>query len=456
MSMGYEGKASIGRSALRMGRRAALLGPAAAALSGCSVLDDLFFTTKPPVPGTRIAVMTTKRGLDIEPGYAPKIAIPPPFANADWPQPGGTPAHQMGHLALAETISEVWSSGIGEGGGYRRKITAQPVISAGRVLTMDSEGYVSAYDVRTGARLWRLDTQADDDRSSNVGGGVAISGDIAYASTGRAEVIAIEAATGKIVWRKPIPTAARAAPTIADGRLFVPTLDDQMIALATDDGRKLWSYQAQNATTSVLGLPSPAYSAGIVVGGFGSGDLVAFRATTGTVAWTDSLASTRGRTSAVDFSAVRGMPVIVDNTVYAISIGGLMLALDLRSGRRLWERDVASSETPCVAGDWIFILSDDQQVAAINRTDGRVAWVTQLAQWENPEKSRDPITWTGPTLAGDRLLLGSTFKQAVSVSPYTGNILGTQNLDAAVSVAPVVAGGTAYLITDDGTLLAFR
>jgi outer membrane protein assembly factor BamB len=158
----------------------------------------------------------------------------------------------------------------------------------------------------------------------------------------------------------------------------------------------------------------------------------------------------------VDFSALRGMPVIVGNTVYAISLGGLMLALDLRSGRRLWERDVASSETPWVAGDWIYILSTDQQVACISRAEGRVAWVTQLPRYENPEKSRDPITWTGPVLAGDRLILGSTFQQATTVSPYTGKILGTQDLDAVVSVAPVVAGGTAYLITDDGSLLAFR
>jgi outer membrane protein assembly factor BamB len=365
--------------------------------------------------------------------------------NAAWPQPGGAPGHAIGHLALPDTIAQAWSAGIGEGGGYRRKITSQPVIADGRVLTMDSDGYVSAYDTSTGARQWRLDTQADGDRSSNVGGGVSISGARAYAATGRGEVIAIEAATGTIVWRTPIPTAARAAPTIAEGRLFVPTLDDQMIALAME-----------NATTSLLGLPSPAYSDGLLVGGFGSGDLVAFRANTGTVAWSDSLASTRGRTSAVDFSAVRGMPVIVGNTVYAISLGGLMLALDLRSGRRLWERDIASADTPCVAGDWIFILSTDQQVAALNRTDGRVAWVTQIPQWENQAKLRDPIVWNGPTLAGDRLLLAGSSKAAISVSPYTGKILGTQTLDETVSLPPVIAGRTAYIITDDGSLRAFR
>jgi outer membrane protein assembly factor BamB len=437
-----------------LSRRAALLLPLAAA--GCSLFDDWFGDKKTPLEGKRSGILAAKRGLQVDNPPDRKIVLPRPEPVLDSPQAGGTPSHVVGHIAVNDALAEAWHAGIGEGGGYRRKITSQPVIADGRVLTMDSDGYVSAYDTRTGARQWRLDTQADGDRSSNVGGGVSISGGRAYAATGRGEVIAIEAATGTIVWRTPIPTAARAAPTIAEGRLFVPTLDDQMIALAMEDGKRAWTYQAQNATTSMLGLPSPAYADGLLVGGFGSGDLVAFRANTGTVAWSDSLASTRGRTSAVDFSAVRGMPVIVGNTVYAISLGGLMLALDLRSGRRLWERDIASADTPCVAGDWVFILSTDQQVAALNRTDGRVAWVTQIPQWENQAKLRDPIVWNGPTLAGDRLLLAGSSKAAISVSPYTGKILGTQTLDETVSLPPVIAGRTAYIITDDGSLRAFR
>jgi outer membrane protein assembly factor BamB len=444
------------KAALRLGRRAALLLPATLALASCDWLDDIFFTTKAPIPGTRISVVTSRLGLQVDPGFAPKIALPPPVANADWPEPGGTPSHEMGHLALPDTLTQAWSSEIGEGGGYRRKITARPVVAGARVFTMDSDGYVSAYDARGGAQIWRTDTQADGDRSSNVGGGLSLSGERAYAATGRGEVIALAAADGKIGWRARLPTAARAAPTIAENTLYVPTLDDQMIALGLADGKRLWNYQASHANTAMLGLPSPAYADGLLVGGFGGGDLVAFRAATGAVAWSDSLASTRGRNSAVDFSAIRGLPVIVANTVYAISLGGLMLALDLRSGRRLWERDVASADTPCVAGDWMFILSDDQQLACLSRIDGQVAWVTQLPQWENAQKQRDPITWFGPVLGGDRLLLAGSAKQAISVSPYTGKILGTQDLPDTVSVPPVIAGGTAYFITDDGALRAFR
>ncbi len=184
-----------------------------------------------------------------------------------------------------------WNRSIGEGGGYRRKITATPAIAGGQVFTMDSDGAVSAFDVASGNRHWNTDTQPKKDRSTNVGGGLAAVGGTVYATTGRAEALALDARTGKIIWRSALETPARSAPTVVDNRLFVTTLDDRMLAFSTSDGKRLWSFQATAPATSVLGAPAPAYADGLVVGGFGSGDLVTLRADTGTLAWSDSLAA---------------------------------------------------------------------------------------------------------------------------------------------------------------------
>ena len=438
----------------RLSRRAALLLPLA--VTGCSLFDSWFGDNKKPLPGKRLDVLAATRGVQVDNPPGRPVTLPPPEVNPDWLQAGGVPSHVMGHLAVRDTLAEAWTAAIGEGGGYRRKITARPVIAAGRVYVMDSDAVVSAHDLRTGAQVWRFATQAEDDDSTNVGGGLAFDGGTLYAVNGLAEVMALDPATGKPRWRKTIPTSARAAPTIADGRLYIPTLDDQLLALSAADGSRIWAYQAALADTSVLGLPSPAFAEGLLVAGFGSGDLACLRAASGSVSWTDSLASVRGRTSLIDISAIRGMPVIMEGRVYAIGLGGLMVSLDLRSGRRLWERDIGSGETPWAAGNWLFVLSSDQQVMAINREDGAIAWVTQLPRWEDEKKEEDPIRWTGPALAGDRLVLAGSTKEAVAVSPYTGKILGTQKLSGAASVAPVVADRTVFLVTDDGSLLALR
>jgi outer membrane protein assembly factor BamB len=436
-------------------RGATMLAPLAG--TGCSIFGgDWLGEEKPKTPGVRTAVIRVNRGLVVDNPRNERVALPAPVARDSWAQAGGNPAHEMGHAAVRDVLAEAWSSDIGRGGGYRRKITAQPVVAGGRVFAMDADATVTAFDVASGRQIWRTDTVGEDDNGTNVGGGLALDGDTLYVASGRADALALDPTTGAIRWRTRLDGAARAAPTIADGHIFIPILGDRLVALAVADGKRRWSYQATEAQTAVLGLPSPACADGLVVAGFGSGDLVALRAATGAVVWADSLASARGRNAIADLSAIRGMPVIQDGRVYAVGLGGLMLALDLRSGRRLWERDVSSTETPCVAGDWIYVLNTEAQMAALNRVDGSVAWVTQLQKFENEEKQRDLIRWMGPTLAADRLVVASSTSLALAVSPYTGQILGQQELSGPVSVPPVVALLTVFIVTDDGRLLALR
>ena len=437
-----------------LSRRAALLGPLAL-LSGCSVYDDWFGKKKVPLSGQREAIGATTRALDIEDASARKVTLPAAVRNAAWPTPGSNPSHVAGHLAAADTLSQAWSASIGAGGGYRRKILAQPVIENGVVFTMDSDAKVSAFDAATGNRLWRIPTRGEDDDSTNIGGGLSVDQGVLYAVNGLADVLAIDAGTGSVRWRRNTGTPARSAPTIAEGRMYYVTFDDRVIALDITDGRQIWSYHAVSATTSLLGQPAPAYADGLVIAGFGSGELAALRADSGAVAWTDSLAAA-GQGSITDLSAIRGLPVVINGRVYAIGLGGLCLAIDLRSGRRLWEREIGGSDTPWIAGDWMFVVTANQQITAIGRTEGRPAWVADLPKFEDEKKKKDPIHWFGPVLAGDRLIVAGDNGELLNLSPYTGEILGRQDLSGPASLAPSVADGTLYVVTDNGSLTALR
>lgn len=438
----------------RLGRRAALTLPLL--VGGCGLMDTWFGTNKIPLPGTRENVLITHRGLDVDPATRKPVTVPAVATNTEWPQPGGSPTHSGGHFALSASLGRAWSESIGSGGGYREKITAQPVISGGRVFTMDSDGVVSAFDLTNGGRVWRQDTQGEDNRSTNIGGGISTDGKRVYAATGRGEAVALDAGTGAEIWRQTLAGSARAAPTVFEGHLLIPTLGNLMLSLSAEDGKRVWGYQAPTVDASMLGLPSPAAAEGLVVTGTGGGDLQALRANSGSLAWGDSLAAVRGNTSLIDLSTIRGMAVIQDQRVYAIGLGQLMLSLDLRSGRRLWEREVASGETPWLAGDWLFIVTTAAQVAAINRNDGSVSWITQLDSFQDMKKSTDPIAWMGPVLAGGRLIVAGTQGMAASLDPVSGAVIGQQQLSGPASVAPVVVGGTLYIITDDGTITAYR
>ena len=380
-------------------RRGVLLAPFA--LSGCSLFDDWFGDKKAALPGKRESVFTDRRGLVVDDG-APKVILPPAVQNAAWPQAAGNPAHLMGHLAASDQLTEAWRASVGAGGGYRQILMAQPVVLNGIVFSMDSSAEVSAFTLADGKRLWRVDTKPkDNEDDTNVGGGLGADGSTLYAVNGLAQLVALDIDSGKEKWRVDLGMPGRSAPMIADGRVFVITIDDRLFAYTAADGRQLWTHQAATPVTAMLGRPAPAYYRGLVVAGFGSGELACLRADSGSIVWTDGLGASQGRATVADFLSIRGAPVIVNGLVYAISMGGLLICNDVPSGRRVWERQVAGEDTLYVAGDWMFVVSAQQEIAAVNINDGRISWITQLPRWEDPDKRKQTLTWYGPA-AGQR------------------------------------------------------
>lgn len=440
---------------MNLTRRAALLG-LPLTLAGCSVFDSILSDNKAKLSGKREAILGGRGGgASADTASTRTVVVPPPVQVAAWTEVGGNATHASGNIAVTG-LTPAWTADIGAGGGYRARLTSQPLVLNGTVYAMDSNGTVSAFDLANGSRRWRTSTEADDSRSTNIGGGIAIENGRIYATTGRGDALALEADSGRIVWRKEIGVPARSGPTLSNNRMHFTTIDDQLIALSLPTGERAWGYSANSSSTTVLTDAAPAISDGFVVAGFGSGELVAVRAESGVLAWSDTLASSRGRNSSVDLSAIRALPVIDRGRVYAIGIGGLIISLDLRTGRRLWEREIGGGQTPWLAGDWLFVQSSGQALTAISIDDGRIRWTQDLPRWDDPAKQRDPIFWSGPLMANGKLVLAGTSQIAVSVNPIDGRILGTQTMSSSVSVAPVAASGTVLILCDDGTLQAFR
>lgn len=444
------GDAGSGRGQL-LSRRLTMFAPLA--LTGCGTW---FGQTKKPLPGTRIDVLPPERNLIVQKNAGPAIVLPPARRNPDWPQVGGNPEHRMGSLVAGSHLTLAWRADIGEGASYRRMLTASPVVAAGKVFTMDAAGVVRCFRLADGVPQWRFNTKAHKDRSEEVGGGISYDSGLLYAATGRAEVVAVDAAKGVLAWRRAVGNPARGAGTVADGRLFVPTIGGALIALSAKDGKPLWSYQGEAAAVGVLGDPSPAVSKGLVIAGFASGALTAFTAETGAVQWSDNLGSAFVGASPADVSAIRALPVVDGAIVYAISLGQLLVADDLHSGRRVFYLEVAGSETPAVAGDWMFILTEGQRLAAIGRNDGQVRWITEMPLFKNPKHKRGPILWHGPLLAGGRLLLAGDNGQLAAVAPESGKILEEIRLPGPAVLAPVAAEATVLVTLRDGTLTAWR
>jgi outer membrane protein assembly factor BamB len=433
---------------LRLTRRAALALPLA--LAGCGFIGG---NENPPLPGTRIDVMASSGALAVDPTLTEAITVPAAVAGLDWPQQGGNAAHDPGISALGPQLTRVWSADIGEGTSYRQRIPCPPVVAAGAVFTMGADGTVSAFDVRDGATIWTASIRPKRSRSLNVGGGISFADGHVYAATGLGEIICFDAKSGTIRWRQPLGMPARSGPTISGGHIFVSLIDSSTVGLDAHNGRTLWSHQASNPQTGVLGLPAPAVAGSIVVAGFGSGDLLALNTDSGEVLWTDNLGATG--TGLSQLSAIVGLPIIDQGRVFVGSLGGIVLSLDLPTGRRLWEKDFATDQTTWIAGDWVFQLSTDQQLAALSADTGQVKWARQLPPFKNMKKLTQPIYWWGPALAGSSLVLVSNDKQLATVSPITGEITTIIALPSPAAAPPIAAQGKIFVTLASGDLLAF-
>jgi outer membrane protein assembly factor BamB len=154
-------------------------------------------------------------------------------------------------------------------------------------------------------------------------------------------------------------------------------------------------------------------------------------------------------------SDIRGLPVIDQGVVYAVSFSGRMVALDQVTGNRVWQREIGSSEMPWAAGDTIFVVTTEQQLVALTRQEGDTHWVSQLPRYVDNDKDK-PIVWAGPVLAGGRLFLVSNKGDMDEVEPQSGKILRTTRLGGDAGIAPVVASNTLLVLTDDGELSAWR
>ncbi|MGC9269359.1 PQQ-binding-like beta-propeller repeat protein [Acidiphilium sp.] len=443
------------RAISTIGRRGALL-MSAALLSGCSLFEG---SDKKPVPGVKIPVLPPHEPLAVSEN-ASAVVLPAPVARMSWPQAGGNARHNTGVAALPARLTQAWRTSIGAGATYRRSLHVQPVIAAGKIFTMDANGFVDAVQFSNGRHIWRQKMRPKHDSSFAFGGGLAFDNGGLYVATGFAELRLLDPATGAARWTKKLDQPARSAPTIGGGRIYIVLLDNTLIALDATTGDFAWRFPTGSSSNSMFGAGAPAYDQGVIVAGFGTGMVAGINAQTGSAVWEQSLAAGYDTANPLNVSSIVANPVIGNNLVVVTGVAGSTVAFDLRSGRRIWGKSAGGAETPAIAGDWLFLLTEDQRLAAIHMAEGYVSWLTDLPAYKNPKKDYGPIRWHGPIVAGSGLILTGSDQRLIVVDARTGILLAKPEdsieLHGVADQPPIAVGGTLLALTRDAVLTAYR
>lgn len=454
---GPKGRASMDRAArLALG----LLGVVVvAACARDPILPGERFDTRTPLAATLPGEDGRAAASDQVQANAPRaITLPAASRITEWSSRGFGAANQLPHAALGAAPVEAWVADIGQGNTRRNRIATDPVGGNGLVYTIDAAGALRATSLGSGAAVWTVSLIPDFDRGGNAsGGGLALSGGRLYVTTPYGELLAMEAASGAVVWRQRLGTVL-GAPSVSGGLVYVVGRNSEAWAIAAADGRLRWRIPSTDAPSVLVGGAAPAVAGGRVVFPYPSGEIVSVLANSGVTVWNSFVAGGRLGTAYATINDITADPVVVGGTIYVGNLSGRVAAIDAASGRRDWDAREGAYSPMLVAGGSLFFVSDRNELIRLDASTGARIWGRELPLFEaNRERRRKAVfTHYGPILAGGRLVVASGDELIRFFAPDSGDLIGTLAVRGGAASHPIVVDDTLLVVSTDGRLHAYR
>ncbi|MEM7177396.1 MAG: PQQ-binding-like beta-propeller repeat protein [Pseudomonadota bacterium] len=419
-------------------------------LSACGFFDD-----EERLEGERIKLRSSERQ------EAPGNVIRRPLASArpisNWTQTNGRSTHNSGNIQGPIAPNIAWRADAGTGNSDEGWITSPPIAVDGRVITLDADARVRAFDATSGTEIWETSVALDEeDGEEGFGGGLAAEGQTIFVTTGFGEVLSLDAASGEIGWRVRFDAPFRAAPSVSNGIVVAVGRDNQSYALGGSNGERLWRDQGVGADAAFLGGSTAAISGGLVILPYSSGEMVALDIGTGRPIWSAVVTGGRRGLARSSITDITGDPVVAGPFVLGANQSGRLIAINGRNGARVWTRGIGSNRPLWPVEDTMFVVSDLAELTRVDLRDGSTLWKTPLPAFEDAEDREDPITYSGPVVVAGKVILTDNLGNLWSFDAVSGEGSVILELPEGSRTGPIIAGNTIYVLTDDADLLALR
>ena len=408
--------------------------------------------------GKRISVLAPNATVkpEVSNGQA-QVKIPTAITNSSWLQTDYNSSHITPNLKVSPKFEKQWSANFGEGASKREILMSTPLIVDGKVYTLDVDGLISAFNLKTGESLWYTELKPQNKYVKDTalkGIGIAYDNGTIYATTGYGDVYALNAKNGEQLWSKSLNFPVRIAPMIAKGKVFVQSVDNKFFALDEQNGEILWKYDIMLENTTLVGGSVPAYSEAldIVIAGFSSGELQTFNASLGSPLWSDILISNRQAYSSTFLNTIKASPIVEGETIYAFSNGNILAAIDARTGLRNWEKELGGKTTPLLAGNVLYVITNDRDLLAINKDNGNILWSKALDFGEKPAE----VVASAPIMLSNRLVIALSNGNVFTYDPKDGALLSSVDLDEELNSAPIAADEYIVFVTSKAKLLVYK
>lgn len=436
-------------------------------LAGCSASEE-----EGPI-GPRISVLPEHSDIAVS-LRGQKPYIPAPIMNSDWGQAGGLAFRDVGNLVGPDNLDVLWKSDIGNVTDGASESIAQPVIFAGQIYVMTADLEVVALDSRDGKELWRQKLTYDSENgtesswlfglwkdeaeyedANSRGGGLVAEGGFVFVTTGTGKIYGLSAEDGKVIWSVDNRVPFGNAPTLFNGKLYVVDRDNRLQVFDALSGRSLWDYRALPEVASYPYVAAPSVIGDVIIAPFTSGEIVALDDKTAKAAWGRNIIGSSLDASAGKFNTIAAHPVISQQKVFVSVPSGLLVALGGANGKIIWQHEIALDKTPLSVGNALFAVDIKDRLIALRKDDGRIFYVSQLPEYLDEENKEDPIAWGAPVMVNNKIIIFSDSEMALQIDPLTGEII-KQFETASTHIDPSIAKGVLYMLGKNGTLYAYE
>ncbi len=341
-------------------------------------------------------------------------------------------------------VKRLWDDGVGGGKKQTKlRLGLGPAIDNGVVFAANHKGEMLAVSLETGRDIWVKKLKVPISAGPAAGFGIVVAG------TSKGAVIALDGATGRQLWRAQINSELLSSPAISANVIVMRSVDGRLNGFDTHTGKVLWGVEQQVPRLSLRGTATPIVAKEIAISGFDNGKVMAVSLMTGDTIWDTALASPHGRTELdrlVDIdSAVR----VVGDNVFAAGFQGRTAMLALDSGQLWWSHDMSSYRGLSVDEDNLYVTESDGTVVAMRQRDGAEVW-------RNEKLKRRGLST--PVVTSTAIAVADYQGYLHWLDKNTGELVARERIakKQRVSNPPVGAGDTVVVLTDAGTLAAYR
>lgn len=330
-------------------------------------------------------------------------------------------------------VRQAWTSRVGQ-----VNLPLAVNVSGETVVVAGSDGTVAALDAASGRDLWRTNVGAP------IAAGVGSDGALTAVITRVNDLVAL--AAGREVWRQKLGAQGFTAPFVGGGRVFVLAADRSVSAFDGQSGRKLWTQQRPGEPL-VLRQAGVILAVGdtLVVGQ--AGRLAGLNPVNGSIRWEAPIASPRGTNDIERLVDLVGRVSRVADTVCARAFQTSVGCVDAVRGTVLWTKPANGFDG--VHGDErnVFGSESDGKLVAWRRDNGERAWVTDRLQYRG---------LTAPLAVGRSVVVGDSTGLLHLLSREDGSLLTRLATDGSpIAAAPVIAGNTMIVVTRNGAIFGF-